>query len=1278
MTTEPIYAESPAAGGRFGDLDPGLGVAGIGSIEFRVLRSGAPARRMRLNSTRCTLGSGEGCTVRLNDTSLRAMHAVILRDAHRVLLRAYTVPIEVNGHLTGETFLHLGDTFRLGSYHFQLVDGIDSPFAELEPAMHRTASVTAISSDHMEEEFTRGSVFTSTRANSLVSSEFDEGHRDSDNKRTPRNRPRLSFQGGSSFVSEAVQGFSTAADAAQTLVNSVSFARTVDLSVRDEQRGELDLLRKDLESWRQKEQDWKDQQARTNRELELAISRFHQSQERANEASDAVSELRDRIGQLTSELESLVKDSREYRQRERQLREGAEAAAAAREQAVRERNEAFERLGQAQQKQAEAERRQEIARQEREQALSNVELALKERETALRDRDRITAEFKQDSVRAGEASLALASANERLQSLTQELARATEQLRSTREEAQSNRRRIDELTREAESYRSQIAERDTAQGEAIRNYDERLQQLRSEIKRLESECADARQHASSAATDRQMVQSLQSRLNATETQRQADRRSWEEEAEALQQTIQQLSIEIATVTGQLQQSQSDNENLRAVHSAAQVEYEATQAELNQAYERLTLARRELTTRPTTQQWDELQNKLNETESLLEESEKQIAALKLEYDTLLVRHSEAVATATDFAKQSQNNLSQLPPASTAEAPAMDRPSSHAAFISPCPDDSPVDSDALDQGWPTYGKALEVQKSVEPTSGYAVTHEEALTHEDAEPVSEDWAKHSHQVADRLRSYTTHDEAQRQALSEPEHDEIRPWSTPSTHFASGADSYTEGASGYLPTSSEPMEPGLSDSEEAIDRERYFGHESGTEFENDISSHIADVDFRVDLPADAHLNDSSDDSESAAVEADETSGPEEPVLGSFAQRLIAELEGSRVSSSGTLSNKETKRTTESTSSWSTLANTKHKPDLPAPSSPTENRFAVTFPSEDREPESRDSLRDDDANSNEIITKSGSSISEMDQESFERTYVLSENEHQLGALSREEEASVSLSRRVGPGLIEQFADSENVEPIDGPTRAFDFESFDSKQVASAQFPLTREEASELKQGHAPEPEVNRAQANAATKSTSDAEDDDSIEAYMNRLLQRVQGHSGSSPETAATKSTPTPPVTESIGKFTSSTEVLPRDAETVTLSKPVEIIDPSAPLIPRSQAPEGAKNLAAMRELANSSANTAISLSVRGQAEQLKSRAIMDLLQGAVVLVCAFAFFACGVKIPTLRYVWFTASLLAASLAVFFVLDMVKKLSAAKSTYDRSLGRSNDDASDDEPTLPM
>lgn len=97
------------------------------SIEFRVRSEGQPTRRLRLAGARYTLGNGVGCSIRLEDTSLRSLHAVLIRDHERILVRAYSVPIQINDVRVTEGMINVGDRLRLGSYEFELLENTPRP-----------------------------------------------------------------------------------------------------------------------------------------------------------------------------------------------------------------------------------------------------------------------------------------------------------------------------------------------------------------------------------------------------------------------------------------------------------------------------------------------------------------------------------------------------------------------------------------------------------------------------------------------------------------------------------------------------------------------------------------------------------------------------------------------------------------------------------------------------------------------------------------------------------------------------------------------------------------------------------------------------------------------------------------------------------------------------------------------------------------------------------------------------------------------------------------------
>lgn len=121
----------------------------------------------------------------------------------------------------------------------------------------------------------------------------------------------------------------------------------------------------------------------------------------------------------------------------------------------------------------------------------------------------------------------------------------------------------------------------------------------------------------------------------------------------------------------------------------------------------------------------------------------------------------------------------------------------------------------------------------------------------------------------------------------------------------------------------------------------------------------------------------------------------------------------------------------------------------------------------------------------------------------------------------------------------------------------------------------------------------------SGEEDEDSIEAYMQRLLQRVRGKGDedSLPSTPVAPVTPRTPVEVKRARMTDSLPSLKESLATPTssskplLETPANEITPPAEreaYVPRQTAPEKDRNMAAMRELANSTARTAIDKSDR------------------------------------------------------------------------------------------
>ncbi len=142
--------------------------------------------------------------------------------------------------------------------------------------------------------------------------------------------------------------------------------------------------------------------------------------------------------------------------------------------------------------------------------------------------------------------------------------------------------------------------------------------------------------------------------------------------------------------------------------------------------------------------------------------------------------------------------------------------------------------------------------------------------------------------------------------------------------------------------------------------------------------------------------------------------------------------------------------------------------------------------------------------------------------------------------------------------------------------------------------------GETPKPVWNQPDAAAPPA------DDDSIEAYMSRLLRRVRGDAPDPAPTFVPARLPDP-------------VPQPQPAEEENVSMTVEVqIEPVKPedYLPRQKAPELTTDLAAMRELANSAARTAI---VKHQKRSGHQQAMVKSVGAGMTLTCSLgaAYFA-------------------------------------------------------------
>jgi hypothetical protein len=201
-------------------------------------------------------------------------------------------------------------------------------------------------------------------------------------------------------------------------------------------------------------------------------------------------------------------------------------------------------------------------------------------------------------------------------------------------------------------------------------------------------------------------------------------------------------------------------------------------------------------------------------------------------------------------------------------------------------------------------------------------------------------------------------------------------------------------------------------------------------------------------------------------------------------------------------------------------------------------------------------------------------------------------------------------------------------------------------------------------PESEEPPANPQPPSASgDGEQDDSIEAYMNRLLGKVQD--GADAEEPVSESVTVEPA-QPVGHWNSSLSLTDEAVD----KEPEPVLEPIAenaeiPLMPRSTAPESNTDMDAMRKLANAQARSAISESVRNQNRDTQMKSMFNYVYAVGTALCGFA---CFLLLPGMT--GYIAVAMTAVVTVIFIKEGNKLCTEAES---RSKGGADDTVDEEE-----
>lgn len=102
-------------------MPPRRSEAGIGDLVLRVCGSSRHGQVVRLRSSKCTIGSGPRCTLRLRARGVGPIHCLILRGSGGAIVRRWSPDTRLNGRAFTDSDLSPGDRLTVGTVELEVV-----------------------------------------------------------------------------------------------------------------------------------------------------------------------------------------------------------------------------------------------------------------------------------------------------------------------------------------------------------------------------------------------------------------------------------------------------------------------------------------------------------------------------------------------------------------------------------------------------------------------------------------------------------------------------------------------------------------------------------------------------------------------------------------------------------------------------------------------------------------------------------------------------------------------------------------------------------------------------------------------------------------------------------------------------------------------------------------------------------------------------------------------------------------------------------------------------
>ena len=98
------------------------GYPSIGPLVLRICGSPRAGQTIRLASTKCTIGSGEHCTLRIRARGVQPLHCILIRKAARTVVRRWATDTRLNGASFSDAPVDAGDRLTIGPIEFEILE----------------------------------------------------------------------------------------------------------------------------------------------------------------------------------------------------------------------------------------------------------------------------------------------------------------------------------------------------------------------------------------------------------------------------------------------------------------------------------------------------------------------------------------------------------------------------------------------------------------------------------------------------------------------------------------------------------------------------------------------------------------------------------------------------------------------------------------------------------------------------------------------------------------------------------------------------------------------------------------------------------------------------------------------------------------------------------------------------------------------------------------------------------------------------------------------------